>query len=304
MLYFTERDVRRLLPMRETIARMREVFAALAEGTAQNQVRRRLVLPTGSVLHQMAGAFKGYFGTKIYATNPRSGAHFAFILYASGTAKPLALFEANWLGQIRTGAVTGFATDLLAPREARTLGLIGSGFQARSQVEAVHAVRPLQRVRVWSRTVEGRERFAREIAAELRIAVEPASSAEEAVRDAAIVVTAASAKEPLFEADWVESGAHVNAVGANNLKRRELPDALLRRAGLIAVDSVEQARVESGDLAGILDDPRVIELKDVRERPPGITIFKSLGLAVEDVAAAAYVYEAGKSTAPRLPLYS
>jgi len=142
MFYFTETDVQELLPVHEAIRLMRLTFEALAEGRAQNQPRRRLILESGSVLHSMAGAFINYFGTKFYSTNPRYGAHFYFVLYDGKTAMPLAMMEANHLGQIRTGAASGYATDLLANPEADTVGIIGSGFQARTQLAAIRAVRP------------------------------------------------------------------------------------------------------------------------------------------------------------------
>src|SRR5579863_6697895 len=175
MLYFSEEDVRELLPMPEAIARMRSAFFALARGLAINQPRRRLILDTGSVLHSMAGSFGPYFGTKFYSTNPKYGAHFYFVLYDAVTAQPLAWMEANHLGQIRTGAAGGYATDLLANPEADTLGVIGSGFQARTQVEAIRAVRPIKTVRVWSRSEEKRRKFAEECSAQA------VATAEEAV---------------------------------------------------------------------------------------------------------------------------
>ncbi len=303
MLLLTEAEVVRLLPMAEAIGQMRAAFAALARGEAQNQARRRMVLPTGAVLHSMAGAWGGYFGAKLYSTHPRSGAHFLFLLYRAEDGQPLALMEANHLGQIRTGAASGLATDLLAAREASTLGMIGSGFQARTQLEAVAAVRKLRRVRVWSPTREHREHFAEEYRGKLEADVRAAASAREAVEGAEIVVTATSAREPVLEADWVAAGAHINAIGSNHARRRELPAQLVRRAGLIVVDSIEQARIESGDLLPALDDAdwqskRLVELKDIvaggawGERPPGATtLFKSHGLGLEDVAAAARIYE-------------
>lgn len=309
MLFFTESDVRRLLPMRDTIKLMRRVFAELAAGQAQNQPRRRLVVPSGSALHSMAGAFGKYFGTKIYSTNPRHGAHFLFLLYAAADARPLALFEANYLGQIRTGAVSGLATDLLARPEAATLAVIGTGFQARSQLEAVLAVRPIREVRAWSRSLEGRYRFVHEHAEPLGVLVQAAHSAEEAVRGADIIVTATNSREPVLEAGWVAPGVHINAMGSNQSKRRELPAELVRRAELIVADSVEQARIESGDLLMALDEAgwqRVHELKDVTARPEpagAITIFKSNGLAVEDVAAAAHVYESAGEGIQQLPVF-
>src|ERR1700719_4492257 len=124
MLYLTEAEVRKLLPMPDAIRMMRLAFESLAKGEAQNQPRRRLILPTGSVLHILAGAYGEYFGTKFYSTNPQYGAHFFFVLYDAKTAKPLAMMEANFLGQIRTGAVSGYATDLMANPNARVLGII------------------------------------------------------------------------------------------------------------------------------------------------------------------------------------
>src|SRR5580658_7852070 len=162
MFYFTESDVQELLPISEAIRLMRLAFEAMKNGRAQNQPRRRLILESGSVLHSMAGAVGNYFGTKFYSSNPRYGAHFYFVLYDAKTAQPLAMMEANHLGQIRTGAASGYATDLLARPEARTVGIIGSGFQARTQLEAVRSVRNIETVRVWSRSEEKRQAFAEE----------------------------------------------------------------------------------------------------------------------------------------------
>jgi ornithine cyclodeaminase/alanine dehydrogenase-like protein (mu-crystallin family) len=300
MLYLTESDVQRFLPMRDCIEALGSAFARLASGEALNQPRCRLVLPTRSALHYMAAADGRYFGTKIYSTNPRHGAHFFFLLYRSEDAVPLALMEANYLGQIRTGAASGLATSLLARSDSRTQGIIGSGFQARSQLEAVLAVRKLERTLVWSRSPEKRERFARECSDQLSTRVEAVSSAEEAVRGADIVTTATNAKEPVLESEWVADGAHVNATGSNYANRREIPASLVGRASLIVVDNREQARLEAGDLVMALKDEdwgRTVELQEVvagscgRTNPGQITLFESIGLAVEDVAAAALVYE-------------
>ncbi|HUA19673.1 MAG TPA: ornithine cyclodeaminase family protein [Bryobacteraceae bacterium] len=295
MLFFTEADVRELLPMRDAIDAMRRAFEALAEGRAQNLPRRRLTLDTGSMLHGMAGSFLNYFGTKFYSTNPRYGAYFYFMLYDAQTARPLAFLEANYLGQIRTGAASGYATDLLANPQARTLGVIGSGFQARTQVEATRAVRPIETVRVWSRSEEKRRQFAQECSA---IA---ASSAEEAVQGADIVITATNAAEPVVEDGWIGPGTMINAMGSNRADRQELPATLVRRAGLIAVDSLEQAKIEAGDL--ILADcwTNVAELHQLKRHfdPRRVIIFKSLGVGMEDVAAAALVYERALATPER-----
>jgi len=295
MFYFSEEDVQELLPVTEAIRLMRMAFLALAQGRAKNQPRRRLILESGSVLHSMAGAVGNYFGTKFYATNPGYGAHFYFFLFNGKTATPLAMMQANYLGQIRTGGASGYATELLANPKAATVAIIGSGFQARTQLAAIRAVRPIQTARVWSRSEEKRQKFAQENSA---IA---ASSAEEAVRGADIVVTATNAKEPVLENEWISDGTMVNAMGSNIANRRELPGDLVKRAGLVAVDSLEQAKIEAGDL--ILADSwdNVTELKDVQPHydPHRVTIFKSIGLGIEDVAAAAFVYERALATPER-----
>ena len=290
MLYLTESEVRQLLPLEDCIPIMRSTFQALRAGTAQNQPRRRLILKTGSVLHSLAGAYGDYFGTKIYASNPKHGVHFYCTLFDANTAEPLVLMEANYLGQIRTGAASGYATDVMANPQTQVLGVIGSGFQARSQVEAMRAVRRIKEVRVWSRNTGNTRQFASEMDA---TAVD---SAEAAVRGADIIVTATNAKDPVIQKDWIAPGVHINAMGSNVATRRELPADLVRSAGLVAVDSLEQARIEAGDLILAESWENVVELKDIeRVYDPGrITIFKSIGLGVEDVAAAGFVYERAK----------
>lgn len=309
MLYFTEAEVRDLLPMPQAIALMQSAFERLAKGEAINQPRRRLILPTGSVLHYMAGSDGRYFGAKVYSTHARHGAHFLFLLYRAEDAEPLAIIEANHLGQIRTGAVSGLATKYMARRDADTLSIIGSGFQARSQLAAMLAVKTLRQVKVWSRDNAKRTAFARECSSLFSTTVVPTDTAGEAVRGALVVVTATNAKEPVLAAEWIAPGAHVNAMGSNQANRRELPAELIHKAGLIAVDSIEQARMESGDLLLALDDegwknPKIVELQDVvagaalRERSHNaITIFKSNGLAIEDVICAGYVFEQGSKQA-------
>jgi alanine dehydrogenase len=295
MLYLSEEDVRELLPMRDAIGLMRDAFEALARGEAINQPRRRLILDTGATLHSMAGSYRNYFGTKFYSTHPRYGAHFYFVLYDAQTAEPLAWMEANSLGQIRTGATGGYATDLLANPEAETLGVIGTGFQARTQVEAIRAVRPIKTVRVWSRSEEKRRKFADDCSAQAM------DSAADAVRGAQIVITATNSPEPVLEAGWIAPGTMINAMGSNVATRRELPSELVRRATLVAVDSLEQAKIEAGDLLLANSWANVVELKDVERhfQASEITIFKSLGIGVEDVAAGSFVYQRALATPER-----
>jgi len=273
--------------MTEAIRLVRLAFEALARGEAQCQPRRRLILKTGSMLHQLPGAYGKYFGMKFYATNPKYGMTSLLSMYDAETAKPLALMEANWLGQIRTGAASGYATSLMANPDADTLGVIGAGFQARSQVEAMRAVRPIRTVRVWSRRQEKREKFA----AEMNAAA--VGTAEEAVRGAQIVVTATYSKEPVIDDSWIEPGAHINAMGSNMADRRELPEALVKRAGVIAVDALDAAKLEAGDLIIPNYWSNVVELQQIKAgwSAKRISIFKSVGLGMEDVAVGSYVYE-------------
>jgi ornithine cyclodeaminase/alanine dehydrogenase-like protein (mu-crystallin family) len=267
------------------------------------------VLPSNSVLHYMAGGDERYFGGKIYSTHPKHGAHFFFLLFRAEDGRPLAMFEANYLGQIRTGAASGLAVDLLARPDAASVAIVGSGFQARSQLDAIRTVRKVRTVRVYSRSVEKRQAFAAECSAEA------VDDARIAVQDADVIVTATNSKDPVLDAEWVSPGAHINAIGSNQARRRELPPELIARAGRIVVDSLEQSRMESGDLLlawgqGEWRDPRLMELKDVKagpRTPAEITIFKSNGLAVEDVAAAGDVYERGLEAGigrSMAPLYS
>ena len=299
MLYIAEAEVRSLLPMSEAVRLMGETFQALAAGTAVNQSRRRMMVPGGAVLHAMAGAAGQYFGTKIYSVQAKHGAYFFFHLFDSTNAKPLAIIEANYLGQIRTGAASGYATDLLSRKDAKILGVIGSGFQARAQLEAILEFRKLEQVRVWSRDPQRRENFAKECSDACGVPVIAVGTAEEAVKRADIVVTATSSKDPVIDCAWIAPGTHINAMGSNWAHRRELPAELIERADLIAVDSIEQSKLEAGDLilAWTAEDwntPRLIELKNasgVERSAKAITIFKSNGLGVEDVTAGAYVYE-------------
>ena len=289
MQHFTEDDILKLLPMRACVEQMRLAFEELRAGRPVNQPRRRLILKTGSVLHQMAGSFGNYFATKIYSSNLKHGGlHQMFvILYDAETGKPLAFMEANNLSLIRTGAATGYAADLLADPQADVLAVIGSGYQARTQVEAVGTVRPIREVRVWSRTPEKARQFAKEVGGRAM------ESAEAAARGAPIVVTITTAKDPVLDASWIAPGAFVAAAGSNAAARRELPADLLTRAGLVTVDNLEQAKIEAGDLIIPNHWDGVVELKDVDAGydPRRITVFKSIGIGVEDAAAAAYVWE-------------
>lgn len=303
-LYLSEAYVLETLPMSKAVELVDDAFRRLADGTAVNQPRRRVVLPTGSVLHYMAAGMPRYFGIKVYSTNPKSGAHFEVVLYRSEDGMPLATIEANHLGQIRTGAASGVATKYLAREDASVAAIIGSGFQAETQLEAVANVRKLREVRVWSRSAEKRTAFAQRCSAKFGLNVRAAETARECVEGADIVTTATSSRQPVLDADWIAPGAHVNGSGSNWADRRELPsDLIFGKAAIVAVDSVEGAKMESGDLLipmresgsdvfpGVELSEIVAGLRPGRTNDAQITVFKSNGLAVEDIAVAGYLYE-------------
>lgn len=297
MRLFTEDDVLRLLPMRAAIEALRGAFAAYGQGNAQNQPRRRLILPTGAVLHSLAASCGAYFGTKVYSTHIKQGAYFTFLLYDAETARPIAQFEANHLGQIRTGAASGLAVDLLMPATPLTVAIIGSGFQARTQLEALRTVRDCKDVRVWSRKPESRQHFANTMKARA------AASVDEACEGADVIVTATYSKDPVIPPNCVGEGTLIVAMGGNMANRSEVPPELVRRSRVV-VDDMEQCRIEAGELlrAGI-DWDKVETLGSIAAAAQNttagegrrLTLFKSVGIALEDVAVAAYIYEAARS---------
>ena len=304
MLYLTEQQVIDNLSMPAAIELVDQSFRQLAEGLAINHPRRRLILPEGSILHYMAGGNPKYFGIKVYSSNPKTGAHFQFLLYRSPDGMPLATIEANRMGQIRTGAASAVGTKYLAREDADVLGIIGSGFQAETQIAAISQVRTLREVRVWSRDPERGVPFARKCAEKFGLNVRASETAREAVEGAGIVVTATSSREPVLESAWISPGTHVNAMGSNWTTRRELPTELvLDRADVVTVDSVEDGALESGDLVIPMKERNELEFpaaefcEIVAGTRPGrtsssqITIFKSNGLAIQDVAAAGYLFE-------------
>ncbi|MDP9170909.1 MAG: ornithine cyclodeaminase family protein [Acidobacteriota bacterium] len=304
MLSISEQEVIDHLTMPKAIELVDRSFRQLADGTAINHPRRRVVLPTGSILHYLAAGNPDYFGIKVYSSNPKTGAHFQVLLYRSSDGLPVAAIAADRLGQIRTGAASGVATRYLARESASVLGIVGSGYQAQTQIAALSQVRRLSEVRVWSRSPERCADFASQCAAKFNLDVRPVNTAAEALRGADIVVTATNSKDPVLESAWISPGTHINAMGSNWITRRELPtDLVMEKAAVVAVDSVEDAMLESGDLMIPLQerpgaDFPAVELCEVmtgrhagRTTADQITIFKSNGLAAQDIAVAGYLYE-------------
>jgi ornithine cyclodeaminase/alanine dehydrogenase-like protein (mu-crystallin family) len=301
-LFLSETDVRDLLPMDHALECVEASFVAQGSGNAAYHPRERILLPQLS-LHYMAGALPDLqrIGMKIYTATPQA-VRFLVLLYDTESGRLLALMQADHLGRIRTGAASGIATKYLARPDASRVGLIGAGRQARTQLAAIAKVRKLSGAKVFSRDALRLKSFCQEISEQLGLAVEPASTPEAATRYGEIVTTATSAAQPVVYGEWLQPGTHLNAIGANRPQHRELDDRALERVGLITVDSIEQSRKESGDLIEGFSNlgrgwERVIELSTVvtgknpgRSSPDEITLFKSHGIALWDVAAASYVY--------------
>lgn len=302
-LYITEAEVARLVTVKDAIAALEEMFATWESATTHNLPRQRARL-AGGAMNLMGASYgaKSVHGLKVYAAG--KGMTFGHALIYSSTDGTLkAIVECDLLGQIRTGAASGLATKLLANPDAATVGVIGTGRQSRSQVRAVCAVRPIKRVSVFARTQESRDAYAREMEKELGIEVRPAPSAEACVGEADVVVTITKSAEPVFKGSALAKGAHVNVAGANSGDRREVDADTVLRAAVRVTDHIEQAKVEAGELrdlvvAGKLAWSDIHELGDVvcgkakgRTSPSDLTLFKSLGIALEDMAFGEMIYQ-------------
>ena len=306
-LFLTESDVQSILTMPLALEAVENSFHRLADGSALLHPRARLHLPGKSYLHYMAAAdsVSGYMGLKIY-TSAKGGLRFLILLFSVDSGELLAQIEADFVGQMRTGAASGYATRLLARENSKTLGIIGTGLQARTQLESISLVRKIERISVFGRDQQRREKFAADMSAKLSIPVTAVASAEQAVRDHDIVVTSTTSTDPVLEGRWLSPGTHLNAIGANFPQKRELDAETIRRCDVIVADSREQSKLESGDLIQMYaDDQRrwsaVIELAEIaagktpgRTRDDQITLFKSNGIATEDIVVAGKIYELAK----------
>lgn len=307
VLFLNETDVANLLDMPTAIDVVETAFRQSVAGRTDNIPRQR-AKASGVVLHMMGAAadYLGYVGWKCYTTT-RAGAKFHFGLYQAATGALLALMEADRLGWYRTAATSGVAIKHLALPDTTGLGLFGAGWQARGQLIAATKVRPIERVRTYSRNQERRERFAAEMSQELGIDVLAVGQPADAVAGLPLVITATTSRTPVFKGETISPGATICAMGSNWLDKAEIDVESVRRSSRIVCDSVPACEHESGDLVeaikqGVLYWKDAAELGDVvtgkvpgRETPDDILLFKSVGLAIEDVALAATVYERARS---------
>ena len=317
ILILNHTEVERLLPVRQCIPVMSDALASLARGEAHQPLRMIVRPPDAQGLmglmpcHRAGG--QAAYGVKvicIFPDNPKRGldAHQGSVMLLSGeTGELLALMNASAITAIRTAAVSGVATDLLARADAvAELAIIGTGVQAHTHIEAMACVRPIKRARVASRRFENAKKFADEMAAHYAFPIEPVETVEMAVRDADLIVMATTAAEPVLKREWIMRGAHINAVGASIPTAREVDSATVAAASLF-VDRRQSTINESGDYLlalreGAINDDHIraelgellIQTRPGRTSRDEITLFKSLGLAVEDLASAEYLYRKAK----------
>lgn len=302
-LIVREKEVRELLSMRDTVMVIEDAFHAQSQGLVKNQPRTRLAFANG-VLTVLAAAAPTFdvVGFKTY-TAFREGVRYIVMLFSAHNGELLAIIEADHLGAMRTGGTSAVATKYLARTNARTVGIIGAGQQAVTQLMGVCTVRPtITSIHVYSRKQAERELFCQEMARLLDIEVVSVNDARTVVEVADILITATTARDPVLHGEWLKPGCHINAIGSNWVQRREIDFSTLHRSILIVTDSLEQAYKEAGDFVipaeeGLFQWERVHELHEIvadeglqRETPEEITLYKGLGIALEDVVTAAHIY--------------
>lgn len=306
-LFLSEADVKQLLTVDMALEAVESAHRDLSLGQAIDTPRARSRLPQ-TVLHILQGALpaQGVLGYKAYTSN-KSGNRFLVHLFDAATGLHKAVIEADYLGMIRTGAVSGVAAKWLARPDATVAGVFGSGWQAEGHVRAICRALPLECVKVFGRKADKLRDFCARMSEATGTTVVPAASAEDAVRGSDLVGTVTTAAQALFDAEWLEPGAHINAAGSNALIRQELSEAAIRKCELITVDSVPTALAEAGDLLPLLEKGRLhsrqlVELGEVIVgRHPGrasaeqITLFESQGMAIQDLAIALRVLAAAQA---------
>ncbi len=304
-LFLGADDVRSLVSMEDAMAVLEGAFRQWTDPWAFNLPRQRMPIP-GNVVNVLAGVVPGGDVYGVRSSTP--GRHGNMLMLSSVSERRLiAVMACGPVTDMRTGAASGLATKYLARPDAKRVGIIGSGRTARAQLLAMCVARSVDSIRIYSGTEANRVRFADEMTQVLGVRVMPAASAEEAVADADVIVTATNASAPVVLGRWVPPGAHINAIGANALDRRELDDDAYLKAAVVVIDHIEQGRREAGALCALIGDGRmswesVAELGDVvRGTAPGrrtvddITLFNSLGLGFADVVYGHAVYQRARA---------
>jgi alanine dehydrogenase len=298
-LYLTEADVIEMLDMNLALEALDDVFRARSAGEVRNEPRHRLSAGNGS-MNFMAATWpeRGWAGHKSYVSGD-----FRVMLYGTNGEGLLAVIGAGRMGQVRTGAASGIGTKYMARENSSSVGIIGSGYQAETQLEAVCAVRDIKDVKVFSRTAEKRERFASTMSERLGVNVTAVDSKESAAEGMDILVAVTSSVEPVIIGDMIEPGMHINAAGNNSWMKRELDTAAIVKADLVACDDIDQTKIECGELMRAVEvghfaweslvrlDRIVAGLRTARYSDNDVTLFESQGVAFEDIAVCGRLYE-------------
>jgi ornithine cyclodeaminase/alanine dehydrogenase-like protein (mu-crystallin family) len=306
-LFLKDEDVAQCVTMDAMLEAIETMQHQYGDGQAHNMTRRKIIAESGMLSVMGGGLFhQGLMGVKTY-TVVNGQYSFQVSLYDANTGELLLYTQANRLGQLRTGATTGVAVKHLANNEDATVGIIGTGGQAATQLEAVSKVRGIKKIKAFSRTQDRREEFARRMADTMGVEVSAAASNEDAVRDCDIVLCIAATMEPVVEGAWLKDGSTVIGAGPTTWRAREVDEETLKRAGKLIVDSTEQAAIEAGDLCsavdkGIIQWSKVHELRHVvsgavtgRDDQDQIVYAKIMGTGVADVAAAKLAYDSAKA---------
>lgn len=298
-LLLREKDVEQLLTMGLALELVERVHREYSTGKASDVPRERTRLPK-SALHILQGAVPSanVLGYKAY-TSSREGVRFLVYAFDAERGTLDGIVEADRLGMTRTGAAGGVAAKWLAREDAKVAGVFGSGWQAEGQIEALAAVRKLERVKVYSRNAGKLAAFCKAQEAKLGLPIVPAGSAEETVKGSDIVVTITTSATPVFSGEWIAPGTHINAAGSNSLLRQEIDETAVRKAAVVAVDSRPTAMKEAGDLLPALEKGRLLPLgiseigeiiagtRPGRTSPEQVTLFESQGMAMQDLILAA-----------------
>jgi ornithine cyclodeaminase/alanine dehydrogenase-like protein (mu-crystallin family) len=301
-LYLTEGDVAATFTMHDALNVVEDAARALAEGRAENKPRQRAYTKS-AVIQVLAASYEGRLGHKTYTVAPKArGARFWVLLFDEA-GQMLAMIEADRLGQMRTGAASGIATRYLAREDAKTLAVIGTGWQAQTQLEACVHARPITRVLVYGRDAQRRTAFCELMSERIDVPIQPAETARDAVAEADVICTMTSSNTPVLEGAWLKPGAHVNAAGSNRANAQEIDIEAVTRASVVAVEDIAQAKIESGDLRAANETAHwswehATRLSDIvaghalgRTSDDQITLFESLGIGLWDVAAASFVFD-------------
>lgn len=311
-IYLSRADIQQFVSMADAMEVLEQSFARWGEDYSFNLERRRIPRQGGKELNILAGMAPGgdIMGVRASGTKFNN----VMMLFSESLGGLACVMECGPISEYRTGAASGVATKYLARKNSAVLGVIGAGRTAFPQIEAVCVARKIERIKIFARNEESRKAFAEEVAEKLKIETVAAPSAETCVADADIAITSTSAADPVFFGRWIKPGLHINAIGANNLKRREIDDDTVLRASIVAIDDRKQGEIEAGAIVplvavGKMSWNKVSELGEiVRKQRAGrtsddqVTLFHSLGLGFEDVSYGEAIYRRAKAAGLGKPL--